>query len=283
MIIYCIILFLFFFFTRNIFSLKGLIPLIFAVLVTKLTFLHFWRFIISILLVFIIWLFWPFKCPSGLSLFYGIPGSGKTTTAAFIASKFLPHKKKKRMRGKNNNDDPLQAEQGGRVYSNVPILGCLKITRDDIGKYDISNGVLIIDEAGIDFNNRFGNKNGSKYHVNEEMTEWFKLYRHYGIKTFVCFSQRVDIDLVIRGLADRVFIMQKSRIPFVVFFKGIKKVITVDVPQGSSTGQIVDAYKLSPFDLHAIFSPPYWHMFDTYDAPALPPKEFLTWGNESRY
>ena len=47
--------------------------------------------------------------------YFGVPGSGKTTVAAYLAKKDL---KKKR-----------------NVYSNVPITGAYKISKEDIGKF----------------------------------------------------------------------------------------------------------------------------------------------------
>lgn len=256
----CIFFVLFFLLTRQGFRPLNYILIVASQLVLLCNFLGVFRLFLAFFVLLFDWLLYPFACPKGLSLFLGVPGSGKTSLAAYLCSRYK-----------------------GRVFCNVPIQGTFRINRNDIGKYDISNGMLCVDEAGIDFNNRFGTRKGSNLSIDESQTEWLKLYRHYKIDTFVCFSQRVDIDVTIRGLADRIYILKKLRIPFCVLFIGVKKILTVDKPVGSSTGQIVDAYRISPSDTHLIFTPPLWKLFDTYDAPSLPTKEFITWGNESRY
>lgn len=254
---------IFFFFTRDKFNLLFYSLVVFSCIIFSFSFLSFYRFLIGLFFLLVLWLFYPFHLKPGLSLIFGVPGSGKTTMASYI----VKHASTK------------------KIYSNVPIKGCYKIDRNDIGKYDISgpDGLLVIDEAGIDFNNRFGNKRNSSLALNEDMISWFKLFRHYKIKYFACFSQRVDMDITIRGLADRVYLLRKTPFPWLVVFLGVKKVLTVDIPPDSSCGQLVDAFRYAPLDIHFIFSPPLWHMFDTYDAPRLPVKEFATWGFESKY
>lgn len=260
MIIIWILSFLLFLLTRRGKAKCAWIILIAADAFLLLRPLGWIRYIITIFTILIDWLFYPFELDKGLSLFFGVPASGKTTLCAYLCKYYK-----------------------GKVFSNVPIKGALKIDRSDIGKYDISNGMLLIDEAGIDFNNRFGTRKGSSMALNEDATQWLKLYRHYKIDRFACFSQRVDIDVTIRGLADRVYLLKKTRIPYIVLFVGVKKVLTVDVPPNSTTGQLVDGYKLKPSDIHMIYTPPLWKLFDTYDAPVMPHKDYLTWDNESKY
>lgn len=59
----------------------------------------------------------------------GFPGSGKTTHAAYLAHKF----QRKHI----------------KVYSNIPELSStIPVELSDFGRYDISHGVVIFDEAG---------------------------------------------------------------------------------------------------------------------------------------
>lgn len=268
-ILLIIFAFAFFYLTRTGFFILNYGIIAFCSILLFLPFLGLFRYLIFFVVLIFNWLFYPYTVPSGLSLFFGVPGSGKTSLASYIC----------KMANRHNAVD--------RVYSNVPIKGTLKIDRNDIGRYDISGldkgSLLVIDEAGIDFNNRFGNKKSSSMALNEEQIQWFKLYRHYRVKTFVCFSQRVDIDVTIRGLADRVYILKKLHLPYVVLFIGVKKILTVDIPPNSTIGQIADGFRINPLDIHMIFTPPLWKLFDTYDAPKLPSKEFIRWDGESKY
>ena len=73
--------------------------------------------------------------PSKLDIFFGSPGSGKTTLAAFFAAKAL--------------------NCGIPVYSNVPIVGAFVLDKSDIGTWNIEGPALVIfDEGGAEFNSR---------------------------------------------------------------------------------------------------------------------------------
>lgn len=180
--------------------------------------------------------------------YFGVPGSGKTTFAAYIAKKRLKKKQK--------------------VYSNVNIKGCYKVEKEDIGMYDISNGDLLIDEAGIEFNNRdFMNK---KVALTKEQIKWFKLHRHYKVNISVFSQSHEDTDATLRRLATRYYLLKKSIIPFFITRRTIKRTITID----KETHQIIDAYKFRWFGRKLIFSPGMWKMFNSYEAPKLPKKDF---------
>lgn len=65
---------------------------------------------------------------SGLYTFYGAPGSGKSTLAAYFAKR---------------------AQLAGiQVYSNLPIAGCRKFDKSDLGRWNIENCLVIWDEVG---------------------------------------------------------------------------------------------------------------------------------------
>lgn len=206
----------------------------------------------GMILLFCLYLFRPFKLKKGMSIFLGIPRSGKTTLAAYFSKKYLKKRKK--------------------VYSNVPIVGTIKYKATDLGKFDISDGCLILDEAGLEFNNR------NYKNLQRPVLEFAKLYGHYGIDPFVIFSQALDVDITFVRLADRIYLIKKF-LPFIVLFVGVRRRMVVD----KESEQLVDGYKLDIFDIHAIFSPPVWHMFDSWDAPELPPLPDERWGNESLF
>ena len=72
--------------------------------------------------------------PVSLSLYFGIPGAGKSTYAAYLAKKDM--------------------KKGRKVWSNFGITGAMKCEKADFGKFMMSDGRLIIDEAGLEYDNR---------------------------------------------------------------------------------------------------------------------------------
>lgn len=193
------------------------------------------------------------KIPKGMILFIGAPGSGKTTLAAYFARKFM-----KKYPEKN-------------CFSNVPILGTKRLdVVNDLGVYLVEDGMILIDEGGIVFNNR------AYKSLPKSTISFAKLYRHYNIRHFFFFSQGMDIDVTFVRLCDRIVIVRKSIIPFFVYLREVKKTVGID----DLTHQLVDCYAFKPHGRHWVFMPPVWKMFDTYDTPELPSKEYPKWNNK---
>lgn len=193
--------------------------------------------------------------------FIGVPGAGKTTIAAYLVRKCQKWNKIRRFicvkifRMKNFVD---------RVpMSNVPIKGSLMLERSDIGNFNISDSDLIIDEAGLEFGNR-----DFKSFTKSEM-KFFKKHRHYRCNIYM-FSQGFDVDLKLRDLCTRLYLVEKSFIPFFVHCKKIKKFVGID----ELTGQLVDKYKFV-FGGFYVFAPKTWRMFKTHSIDSLPTKQFI--------
>lgn len=183
-----------------------------------------------------------------LSIYFGVPGAGKTTMAAWLSRRDVRHRM--------------------AVYSNVPIKGCFKYdTKKDIGRFSIEDCRLIVDEAALEYNCRDFSK------FSKESQYFYRFHRHYAVAVDV-FSQSWDsVDKVLRSLAQRMYVLHKSLIPFCVAYKRIG--IKVDINKDS--GEIIDRYFWVPFSYRLIFSPPLWKLFNSYDALALPLKNFPKW------
>ena len=185
------------------------------------------------------------------SMYFGVPGSGKTTLASFIAR--IEFKNKKRQR---------------KVWSNVPIKGTLKLDKSDIGKYMISNGRLLLDECGTEFDNR-----NFKSNFTNEQVKFFKLHRHYKVD-ICCFSQYWnDVDIKLRNLSTKLYLLKKSVIPFFIVRKEIGKKIGIN----KDTKQIEDEYYFKKVATKWYFAPKVWKMFVTDERPELPEKVWETW------
>lgn len=184
-----------------------------------------------------------------IDLYFGLPGSGKTTTIAALAYKALKGKKYQ------------------NVYTNVPMNldGLRMINRDSLGILDISNGLVLYDEGGVDFDNR------DYVNFNKNLTWFFKYHRHCKVDVKI-FSQSIDVDKKIRSLANHVYylylppltgrwISKIVRIHYGVVFPSEKTT-------GSKVGDILEGYSApSIFDklvAARVLRGKYYRYFDSY-------------------
>lgn len=190
-----------------------------------------------------------------VSLYFGLPGCGKTTLLTSLALKAVKS-------GKYRN-----------VYSNVPlkIFGVTYIKNECIGKYILEDGLILIDEASLYADSR-DHKNFSVGQVT-----YFLEHRHFNVD-IVLFTQQWDgVDRKIRVITDRVYYVYKGlflgrwftryyRIPYGIIIPDPKK------SDGTKLGEIVQGYckpnliirLLSPW----LFRPRYYKYFDSWERPA---------------
>lgn len=186
------------------------------------------------------------KHSNTIDLYFGIPGSGKTTLAALFSKKYQ--------------------KKGIKVYSNVNIKGNYILSPIiDLGTYEIKDSLVIIDEAGLEFDNR----NFKSYPKNCNF--FFKYHRHYNCDIIVL-SQDLDVDIKIRKLADHYYLLKKSFIPFFIKRQTIKKKIDIN-----DKGEIVDFHYFQFLGNKLFFAPKVWKMFNTIDRPKLTIKDFEKW------
>ena len=186
--------------------------------------------------------------PQIVSIYFGVPGSGKTTYAAYLARHDL--------------------RRGVPVWSNVPITGCYQLDPNaDIGNFMIAGGRVIIDEAGIEYNNREF-KDFSK-----KSLYFYKYHRHYQLAVDV-FSQGFDdMDKKIRTLAQKLYVVKKGLLPWFIHRRQIKKRVGIN----DLSKDIIDEYYFVPWSTKIIFSPPLWKMFNTISREEYPQKEWKKW------
>lgn len=163
------------------------------------------------------------------------PGVGKTCLAAKIV-------REAKMEGK-------------KVYSNVPIRGAIRIDiKKDLGKYYIANAKIIIDEAGSDLNNRNWSHN-----LTNACIDYIKKHRHYNVDIY-CFSQAPnDMDNKFRDLVTKMYLLNRSKIPFMVYAQALSKVMKLE------GGQIVSYLEEDKSNSFRYFIPPTWAYFNSYD------------------
>lgn len=203
-----------------------------------------------------------------VSLYFGLPGCGKTTLLASFAYKNLKAKK------------PRYKHIFSNVYlGNVPPFDKVTyIDHEDIGRYDLSDGLLLLDEATLAFDSRdYKNFGKSK-------TSYFLLHRHYNVDV-VLFTQMWDgVDRKIRVITDRVYYVYKTALlgKWITKYYRIPYDIIIPDPKnrssGEKLGEIVQGYCKPSFIqrifCHRVYRPRYYKYFDSWEAPSLPPPPY---------
>lgn len=190
------------------------------------------------------------KHENRLDIYMGLPGKGKTSFAARLAQIYIQKLKMP-------------------VWSNVDIkdtylLDCKK----DLFKYDIRNGLVIIDEAGLEFDSR----NFKEF--TRDQTMFFKLYRHANLRIAVLSQSWDDVDIKIRKLAKNVYFIDKA------FTKHLTKIIRLNKQLIiNKEGQIVTGFKEEGLiqGTRYAWTSKAWGTFDTHDMPPMPSKEWPKW------
>lgn len=186
-----------------------------------------------------------------VSLFFGLPGCGKTTILSKLAY------------------DAIRLGKYRHVWSNVElaIVGVTYIDNEVIGKYELMNGLLLIDEATLFADSR-DFKNFSKARL-----EYFLKHRHHNVD-IVLFTQQWDgVDRKIRTITDRVYYVYKPflighwistyvRVPYDILFPDPKKT-------GEKLGEIIQGYSKPPFFARLfakrVYRPRYYKYFDSWE------------------
>lgn len=193
-----------------------------------------------------------------VSRYFGLPGCGKTTTLTMLA---------------------LQAIESGRydnVYCNVrlKVPGVTWVEFDVLGKYDLHDCLVLIDEAMVNCGDRDYKDFG------KEKIRAFVEHRHHRMD-IVLFSQEPDgIDKKIRSITDRMYYVKKGWL-LGKWFSSIVHipyglVWPTEQSNGENLGRIVMGYMKPPFLLRLfakrIYRPKYYPYFDSWEVTeVLPP------------
>ena len=201
-----------------------------------------------------------FRNPYTLCIYFGKKGCGKSTTAVKLA---WQHMKK-----------------GWHVYSNFTIPGALKIDTADIGKIDLpENSLLLVDEAGIFFDNR------NYKQFNSDLVYFFKMQRHYKIKV-ILFSQAFDIDKKLRDLTDYMY-LSVNKFGFITYHKKILKTIKVIEASEYGESKLADSYYFDSLfwfwcgSRGITFIPKYVKYFDSFEVKKLPYKDSFRYSTDN--
>lgn len=204
-----------------------------------------------------------------VKLFFGLPGAGKTTLMCSMALKGVKDKRYK------------------NVYGNVRMAvdGYTYIDNDCIGVYDLSDCLLLIDEATL-----FADSRAYKT-FDKGKLEYFLEHRHFNADVCLFTQQWDGVDRKIRVITDRVYYVFKGfwfgrwftsyyRIPYGIIIPDPHK-----AQGGEKLGEIIQGY-CKPNILVRLFSPKlyrprYYKYFDSWERPALPtlPSQYETYSS----
>lgn len=192
-----------------------------------------------------------------VSLYFGLPGCGKTTMLAKMAYDAVRH-------GKYNN-----------VYTNVElnIPGVTYIDNDCIGTYELRDCLLLIDEATLFADSRDYKK------FSKGRLEYFLKHRHRNADIALFTQQWDGVDRKIRTITDRVYYIKKGvllghwisscyRIPYDIIIPDPKK-----AAGGEKLGEIIQGYCKPPWFVRLfcqrVYRPRYYRYFDSWELAPL--------------
>lgn len=188
-----------------------------------------------------------------IKVIMGQPGAGKSTLLAWYARNAI--------------------KKGLKVYSTYEIKGCFKLDLQDLGKYDLRDCLVILDEAGKDMNCR--NFKG----FSDNLYNFFTLHRHYNIDIIIGVQYWDRLDKVVRELIAKIYIVQ----PTVLRHWFIKvRQVGVEIAIDENTHQIIEKFYWIPIlggGMRFIYRKQLMKMFNSYENEMLLDKEFDRWGD----
>lgn len=193
-----------------------------------------------------------------ISRYFGLPGCGKTTVLTMLAVKAVK--------------DPRYLHVYGNVHLNLP--GYTYVPFDCFGVYDMTDCLLLVDEATIECGDR-----DYKSFPKEKLAR-FMMHRHDNMD-IALFSQSPDgTDKKIRDITDRMFYIKKGlltgrwissiyRVPYKVIWPSSEN------NGGENAGRILMGY-VAPGILNHLFAyrcirSKYYFYFDSWERTELPP------------
>lgn len=194
-----------------------------------------------------------------VSLYFGLPGAGKTTLMCYMALR------------------ALKSKRYNFVYSNVQMVlpGIIYIDNDCIGRFDLHDALILIDEATLFADNRNYKEFG------KDKITYFLEHRHYNVDICLFTQQWDGVDRKIRVITDRVYYVFKGKLLghwFTSYYRIPYGIIIPDPRKDKSSeklGEIVQGYcKPSIFIrlfCSKLYRPKYYKYFDSWERPELPP------------
>lgn len=193
--------------------------------------------------------------------YFGLPGSGKST---FLAKKAFQTNRK-----------------GFDVFVNedFPIAGCYLYKFSDLGRYEVKNGLVLMDEVSLDADNRDFKQ------FSKRSKTFFILHRHYYLDVVWCTQKYNGVDNKILNMTDQMYYIKRWPLGFSMATK-IDSIIYIPTRRSLklTAGDITQTHiksgllsiLLAPFTgaLEICWRRRFYRYFDSFKAPELPKIHF---------
>lgn len=206
---------------------------------------------------------------SKICTYFGLPGHGKTTYAAYLMYKYT-HKRF------FNLIKPKYDIIYTNISLNMPDSNIVHIDKDDIGYYAICGpkAAIIYDEASQSFDNRDFKSFG------KEKVKYFNEIRHHRIDECDFFVQKYDaLDAKIKAITSHVYWIYRmfKHLPYFRVWKIPHEILLAKKKDANalSAGEIISGY-VKPSIFQRIFckridGSKYFQYFNSYEVDVLPP------------
>lgn len=186
---------------------------------------------------------------------FGLPGHGKTTFLSVCAYKWTHGKKF------------LGIPPSDKVFTNFHMPGCCKLDFNALGLYNFCECNIIIDEIMLLADCRAFKS------FPDHLRDFFALHRRSRTNVLWCSQGWGDVDLKIRTLTEKYFLLERSVIfPDFSIVKPIIKTLGI--------GKDSDKYTIAPVVAWIPIFRPFWYpLFDSYESKLhdLPPVDLQLW------
>lgn len=199
--------------------------------------------------------------------FFGTPGSGKST----LLTKYAIRELRKLKSGKSAYK---------HVLTNFPVYGCEQVQVSDLGRYEIENSLILIDEITLDCDSR-DYKNFSV-----ALKNFFTLHRHVGNDVIYFMQDPSRVDKSIRNVTYSLYYVSSPITPFFRRFTVARRVFrNFDINEYSS--ELILGYRFPKLKemiflstMKICYRPFYYKYFNSFDKlqlDNLPAFDFQKW------
>lgn len=199
-----------------------------------------------------------------IKAYFGVPGCGKSTTLV---------KEYRKLRKKYEN-----------VYTlNINIIGCKRITKEDLETYKFTNALILWDEITMDADNREF-KTFSK-----ELRDFFILHRHLGCDIIYATQNFENVDKKVRDLTSELWYMTKSVVPILKEFTTSKRIYR-NININEHTSELTLGYRFCNFiesifvsNFNIVLRRKYYKYFNSWDELNMKERDLYESRNQTNY